>query len=101
MQTVWEDPHAKFLYQLHSQVVDRTINDTAYLKFLQTNWERTIHLQKTCGYIFQERGVNLLDLIAKASCIPDPSNMDDEDEEKQRSWSAPGCQRGEPKKKSE
>ena len=88
METVWKDPHADFLCRLHNIVVDQTINDIAYLKFLQTNWERTLGLQKTCGYIFEQRGINLLDLIAKASCIPDVLNMDEEDEEKQNSWSS-------------
>ena len=99
MERVWEDPHAKFLYRLHNQVVDNTINDISYLKFLQTNWERTISIQKTCGYVFEERGVNLLDLIAKASCIPDPSNMDAEDDEKQRNWNPPALNVGFSKKK--
>ncbi len=82
METVWKNHHADFLCRLHNRVVDQTINDISYLKFLQSNWERTIGLQKRCGYIFEQRGINLLDLIAKASCIPDVRHMDEEDEEK-------------------
>jgi hypothetical protein len=80
METVWEDnsPHATFWRKLLNQRVDLLVNSPTWLKSLRHRWEEVRWWQKRAGKIFEERGINLYQLIAEAhgEC------WDAEDEEK-------------------
>ena len=80
MEQVWEDnsPHAKFMRTLLNSRVDELVNSPEWLKGLRFNHDEVKWWNKKCGYIFEERGLNLYQLIARAhgEC------WDDEDEQK-------------------
>ena len=80
MEQVWEDnsPHAKFMRTLLNSRVDELVNSPEWLKRLRFNHDEVKWWNKKCGYIFEERGLNLYQLIARAhgEC------WDDEDEQK-------------------
>ena len=84
MNEVWIDrnPVAIFLYRLHNERVDGMLTDVKYLQFLRKNYEQFRAVQKHLGYIFEERGINFLDLVCAASICPNPDVMDEEDEQK-------------------
>ena len=86
MEKVWRDPVADFMYRLHNQRVDQLIPDIKYLQYLRRNYDEFKIVDKHFGYIFEERGINLLDLVVKASCVPNPDQMDEEDEQKMASF---------------
>jgi hypothetical protein len=80
MERVWEDssPHAKFWRQLLNSRVDELISSPEWLKSLRFNHPMVKWWNKNAGYIFEERGLNLYQLIAQSfgEC------WDEEDEQK-------------------
>ena len=80
MERAWEDdsPHANFFRRLLNSRVDELVNSPTWLKRMRYNNEEVKWWQKTCGHIFEERGLNLYQLIASShgEC------WDNEDEEK-------------------
>ena len=82
MEKLWEDeaPEAVFFRKLLNSRVDQLITSPEWLQSLRYNNDQVRWWQKRAGYIFEERGLNLYELIAAAhgEC------WDDEDEEKAR-----------------
>jgi hypothetical protein len=83
MHKIWEDrgdPVARFWSRLHHDCVDKLINDPEkfLLRHMRHDHDMVLEYQKRFGYIFEERGVSLYALIAKAC----GEIWDDEDEEK-------------------
>ena len=80
MERVWEDssPHAKFWRQLLNSRVDELISSPEWLKSLRYNHTMVKWWNKNAGDIFEERGLNLYELIAQSfgEC------WDEEDEQK-------------------
>ena len=80
MERVWEDdsPHAKFWRQLLNSRVDELISSPEWLQSLRFNNTMGKWWNKNAGEIFEERGLNLYQLIAQSfgEC------WDDEDEQK-------------------
>ena len=80
MERVWEDnsPHAKFWRQLLNSRVDELISSPEWLKSLRYNHSMVKWWNKNAGDIFEERGLNLYELIAQSfgEC------WDEEDEQK-------------------
>ena len=92
-EQVWldRDPVAIFLYRLHNERVDGMLTNVKYLQYLRKNYDQFKIVQKRLGYIFEERNINFLDLVCAASIVPQPDQMDEEDEEKMSSYkAAPG-----------
>ena len=79
---MWEDnsPHAKFMRTLLNSRVDELVNSPEWLKRLRFNHDEVKWWNKKCGYIFEERGLNLFELIARAN--GECWDLDSEDEEK-------------------
>ena len=82
MEAAWEDdsPQARFMCRLHNQVVDQLVSDPKQflLRHMRHDFKMVREYQKRFGYIFQERGLNLYELIARAC----GEVWDNEDEEK-------------------
>ena len=81
MEKVWTDddnPHKKFLRGLLNNRVTEMVGSERWLKSLRYKHDEVRWWQKRAGYIFEERGLNLYQLIAQAhgEC------WDNEDEEK-------------------
>ena len=81
MEKVWSDdgnPHEKFLRTLLNNRVTEMVGSERWLKSLRYKHDEVRWWQKRAGYIFEERGLNLYQLIAQAhgEC------WDNEDEEK-------------------
>ena len=80
MERVWEEdsPHANFFRRLLNSRVDELVNSPTWLKRLRYNNDEVKWWQKNCGDIFDERGLNLYQLIASShgEC------WDNEDEQK-------------------
>ena len=68
MEKVWNDqgPHERFLRQLMNSRVDELVNSQNWLKQLRYRHEEVHWWNKRAGYIFEERGINLYQLIAQA-----------------------------------
>jgi hypothetical protein len=66
MERVWEEesPHANFFRRLLNSRVDELVNSPTWLKRMRYNNEEVKWWQKNCGHIFEERGLNLYQLIA-------------------------------------
>lgn len=88
MEEMWVDksPHARFLRKLMNSRVDELVNDQKWLKRMRYRNEEVRWWQKNAAHIFEERGINLYQLIAQAhgEC------WDNEDEEKSASAKAAG-----------
>ena len=88
MEKIWSDPgpHERFLRELMNSRVDELVNDPAWLKRMRYRNEEVLWWNKRAGYIFEERGLNLYQLIAEAhgEC------WDNEDEEKSASAKSAG-----------
>ena len=80
MEEMWVDtsPHVTFLRKLMNNRVDELVNSPTWLKRLRYNNDEVKWWQKNCGDIFDERGLNLYQLIASShgEC------WDNEDEQK-------------------
>ena len=80
MEKVWEDnsPHAKFWRQLLNHRVDLLVHSKDWLKDLRYRHDEVQWWNRRAGHIFEERGINLYQMIAEAhgEC------WDAEDEEK-------------------
>jgi hypothetical protein len=78
--SMWEDDsaHARFWRRLLNSRVDELVSSQAWLKKLRYDHEEVRWWQKKAGHIFEERGVNLYQLIAQShgEC------WDNEDEQK-------------------
>ena len=73
-----ETAHQKFWRSLLNQNVDNIVRDREHLRSLRFNHELMKRYQKRFGHVFEERGINLYQLIAKAC----GEVWDEEDEEK-------------------
>ena len=80
MEVAWLDdtPHARFWRRLLNGRVDEIVSDTKHLRSLRTDYTRVKDYQRRYKHIFEERGLNLFELIAKAC----GEVWDNEDEEK-------------------
>ena len=80
MEEIWhgESPHASFLRRLMNQRVDLLVNNVEWLKSLRHRWQEVRWWQKHAGAIFEERGLNLYQLIAESQ----GECWDEEDEQK-------------------
>ena len=81
MDSVWrEGPVKRFWDRLLNENVDRLVTDPEQflLKHMRHDYAMVKDYQKRFGHIFEERGLNLFQLIAKAS----GEVWDSEDEEK-------------------
>jgi hypothetical protein len=88
MEEMWVDtsPHVTFLRKLMNNRVDELVNSQEWLKRMRYRHDEVRWWQKRAGDIFEERGINLYQLIAQAhgEC------WDDEDEEKNATAQAAG-----------
>ena len=79
MERVWEDssPHAKFWRQLLNSRADELISSPEWLKSLRFNHTMVKWWNKNAGDIFEERGLNLYELIAQSfgECWDDRSAL--------------------------
>ena len=82
MEQVWVDdsPHAAFFRRLLNSRVDELVNSQEWLKRLRHSHEEVKWWNKRCGHIFEERGLNLFELIAQAN--GECWDLDSEDEQK-------------------
>lgn len=80
MEVAWVDPVGRFWDRLYNGVVDRMLQDPKklLLRHMRHDYGMVRDYQKRFGYIFQERGLNLYELIARAC----GEIWDDEDDEK-------------------
>ena len=80
LEEAWEDnsPHARFWRQLLNDRVDDLLNSPNWLRALRYNHDMVRWWQRKCGHIFEERGLNLYQLIADAH----GEIWDEEDEQK-------------------
>ena len=81
MEAAWGDtPHARFWIRLLNENVDSLINDPEkiLLRHMRHDHQMVRDYQKRFGCIFEERGLNLYELIARAC----GEIWDNEDEEK-------------------
>merc|ERR1711964_470352 len=80
MHQVWEgeSPQARFWSRLLNSRVDLPVNSQDWLKSLRYRHDEVKWWNRRCGHIFEERGINLYQLIAQShgEC------WDDEDEQK-------------------
>ena len=82
MEQVWVDdsPHANFWRRLLNGRVDELVNSQEWLKRLRHRNDEVKWWNKRCGHIFEERGLNLYQLIAQAN--DECWDLDSEDEQK-------------------
>lgn len=68
MEKTWfhDDPHACFWRRLLNQRVDELVNSRTWLRSLRYKNEEVKWWMKKCGHIFEERGLNLYELIAQS-----------------------------------
>ena len=68
MEQVWLDssPHARFWRNLLNGRVDELVKSKAWLQSLRYNSQEVKWWLKKCGHIFDERGLNLYELIAQS-----------------------------------
>jgi hypothetical protein len=68
MEKAWvnDDPHAKFWRRLLNQRVTQLVNSKRWLQSLRYKNEEVRWWLKRCGHIFDERGINLYELIAQS-----------------------------------
>ncbi|MEO2152728.1 MAG: hypothetical protein ABGW50_08745, partial [Thermococcus sp.] len=80
MEKVWEDegPQMRFFRQLLNSRVDAMLASPKWLQSLRYDHDMVRWWNKRAGHIFEERGLNLYELIAKAC----GEVWDNEDEEK-------------------
>ena len=80
MEDAWVDtsPHAKFWRQLLNSRVDLLVGSKTWLRSLRFKNDEVRWWIKKAGFIFEERGLNLYQLIAESY----DENWDAEDEEK-------------------
>ena len=80
MEQVWIDdsPHANFWRRLLNSRVDELVNSKEWLKRLRHRNDEVKWWNKRCGRIFEERGLNLYQLIAQAN----GECWDEEDDQK-------------------
>jgi hypothetical protein len=83
LEKLWlqDTAHGKFWRRLLNENVDRIVRDQKHLKTLRFRNDIVKRYQKRFGHVFEERGLNLYQLIAESydEC------WDSEDEEKSRS----------------
>ena len=82
MEKAWfsDDPHQKFWRNLLNGRVDELVNSKRWLQSLRYKNDEVRWWLKKCGHIFEERGINLYELIAQShgECW----EMEDYDEQK-------------------
>ena len=82
LDQVWleDTPHGRFWRRLLNDNVDKIVQNRKHLRALRFNNDLVKQYQKRLGHIFEERGLNLYQLIAESydEC------WDSEDEEKSR-----------------
>jgi hypothetical protein len=68
MEDQWVDDsaHANFWRRLLNQRVDELVNSVKWLKSLRYRNDEMKWWQKKCGHIFEERGLNLYELVAQS-----------------------------------
>ena len=87
MEQVWLDssPHARFWRNLLNGRVDELVKSKAWLQSLRYNNQEVKWWLKKCGHIFDERGLNLYELIAQS--YDECWDLDEYDEETfEREW---------------
>ena len=79
MEETWEveTAHQKFWRSLLNQNVDNIVRDREHLRSLRFNHELMKRYQKRFGHVFEERGLNLYQLVAE-SCDEDWEMQDEE-----------------------
>ena len=65
-QLVDDSAHANFWRRLLNQRVDELVNSVKWLKSLRYRNDEMKWWQKRCGHIFEERGLNLYELVAQS-----------------------------------
>ena len=80
---VWVDPCATFYYRLKSQRLDEYLADKVFLASLRHNWKEVRHLADLFKEQLLDRKLELEEEVFRASLLPDPTNIDAEDEQKQ------------------
>ena len=60
------DPHARFMRRLLNQRVTQLVNSKTWLQSLRYKNDQVKWWLKRCGHIFDERGINLYELIAQS-----------------------------------
>ena len=85
MESAWQNVHAKFMDRLLNKRVDDMLESEDWLRSMRFNHKEVKWWQRKAGHIFEERGLNLYELIAKAcgEC------WDDEDDEKTAKGASP------------
>ena len=85
MESVWQNVHAKFMDRLLNSRIDEMLENEDWLRSMRYNHQEVKGWLRRAGHIFEERGLNLYELIAKAcgEC------WDDEDDEKTAKGASP------------
>ena len=83
MDDVWTDPCVAFLYRLKSERLDEYLADKVYLASLRHNWDQVRLMATLFEEQLKDRKIQLEEEVFRASMLPDPTNLDDEDEQKQ------------------
>ena len=83
MEKLWEDKlHKDFWHRLLNQRVDSWLEDPTYLRSLRHDWEGMSRIHKRYAPILEERGLDLMQMVMRASVPPNLQHMDEEDEQK-------------------
>ena len=100
MTNVWDklSPAQAFMIRLRAERIDGFLADKSFLKSLRLNWPEVQRLSAYFKPELEERGINFAEAVLKAS-VPDPSNYDNEDDEKVQSLSMFMQENSEPPKK--
>ena len=80
---VWSDPCAAFYYRLKDQRLTEYLTDKVFLASLRHNWDEVRYLTKLFKDQLRDRKIILEEEVFRASMLPDPTCMDEEDEQKQ------------------
>ena len=80
--TIWEDPVAAFRWRLENDACTRLLEDKAGLAKLRFDWKKVRYLARLFERVLEDRNISLEEQVILASNAPDPTNWDEEDEQK-------------------